>query len=88
MKLDLAIYVLWNLHSRRRFMPLSLAKTGESRVVKKLNGPEELKNRLLAMGFTVGSDVKVVTELAGNLIVLVKESRLAISREMANRILV
>jgi ferrous iron transport protein A len=69
-------------------MPLSLAKTGENRVVKKLNGPEDLKNRLLAMGFTVGSEVKVVTELAGNLIVLVKESRLAISREMANRILV
>jgi ferrous iron transport protein A len=69
-------------------MPLSLAKSGEKRVVKKLNGPEDLKNRLFAMGFTVGSEVKVVTELAGNLIVLVKESRLAISREMANRILV
>jgi ferrous iron transport protein A len=69
-------------------MPLSLAKTGENRIVKRLNGPEDLKNRLLAMGFTVGSEVKVVTGLAGNLIVLVKESRLAISREMANRILV
>jgi ferrous iron transport protein A len=47
-----------------------------------------MKNRLLAMGFTVGSEVKVVAELAGNLIVAVKDSRLAISREMANRILV
>jgi ferrous iron transport protein A len=69
-------------------MPLSLAKTGEKRVVKKLSGPEDLKNRLFAMGFTVGSEVKIVTELAGNLIVLVKDSRLAISREMANRIFV
>jgi ferrous iron transport protein A len=69
-------------------MPLSLAKTGEKRVVKKLGGPEDLKNRLFTMGFTVGSEVKIVAELAGNLIVLVKDSRLAISREMANRIFV
>jgi ferrous iron transport protein A len=69
-------------------MPLSLAKSGEKRVVKKLNGTDDLKNRLLAMGFTVGSEIKVVSELAGNLIVLVKDARLAISREMANRILV
>jgi ferrous iron transport protein A len=69
-------------------MPLTLARPGEERAVKKLGGPEDLKKRLLAMGFTVGSEVRVVSELAGNLIVAVKDSRLAISREMANRILV
>ncbi|MDR3147235.1 MAG: ferrous iron transport protein A [Treponema sp.] len=69
-------------------MPLSLAKPGEGRTVRKLGGPEDLKKRLLAMGFTVGSEVRVVAQLAGDLIVLVKDSRLAISREMATTILV
>ncbi|MDR1972442.1 MAG: ferrous iron transport protein A [Treponema sp.] len=69
-------------------MPLTFVRPGERRAVTRLGGPEEMKNRLLAMGFTVGSEVKVVAELAGNLIVAVKDSRLAISREMANRILV
>ncbi|MDR2376900.1 MAG: ferrous iron transport protein A [Treponema sp.] len=69
-------------------MPLTLVKPGEGRTVRKLGGPEDLKNRLLAMGFTVGSEVKVVSQFAGNLIVLVKDSRFAISREMANTILV
>jgi ferrous iron transport protein A len=69
-------------------MPLTLARPGEGRTVRKLGGPEDLKNRLLALGFTVGSEVRVVSQLAGNLIVLVKDSRLAISREMANKILV
>jgi ferrous iron transport protein A len=69
-------------------MPLTLARLGEERAVKKLGGPEDLKKRLLAMGFTVGSSVKVVSELAGNLIVAVKDSRIAISREMAHKILV
>jgi ferrous iron transport protein A len=69
-------------------MPLTLARPGEGRTVRKLGGPEDLKNRLLAMGFIVGTEVKVVSQLAGNLIVLVKDSRLAISREMANKILV
>jgi ferrous iron transport protein A len=69
-------------------MPLTLARLGEERAVKKLGGPEDLKKRLFAMGFTVGSTVKVVSELAGNLIVAVKDSRIAISREMANKILV
>ncbi|MDR1445154.1 MAG: ferrous iron transport protein A [Treponema sp.] len=69
-------------------MPLTLAKPGEGRTVRKLGGPEDLKKRLLAMGFIVGTEIKVVSQFAGNLIVLVKDSRLAISREMANKILV
>jgi ferrous iron transport protein A len=69
-------------------MPLTLAKPGEGRTVRKLGGSDDLKNRLLAMGLTVGSEVRVVSQLAGNLIVTVKDSRLAISREMANKILV
>jgi ferrous iron transport protein A len=69
-------------------MPLSLSKNGVTAEVKKISGPENVKKRLEAMGFTVGSKVTVVTELAGSLIVNIKNTRIALSREMANRILV
>jgi ferrous iron transport protein A len=69
-------------------MPLSLTKTGETAEVKRIGGPENVKKRLETMGFTVGSEVTVVSELAGSLIVNIKDTRLALSREMANRILV
>jgi ferrous iron transport protein A len=69
-------------------MPLTLSGRGEPSAIKRIGGPEELKKRLETMGFTVGSQVTVVSELAGNLIVNVKDTRVAISREMANRILV
>jgi ferrous iron transport protein A len=69
-------------------MPLSLAKNGETGEVKRIGGPENVKKRLETMGFTVGSEVTVVSELAGSLIVNVRETRLALSRELANRIII
>ena len=69
-------------------MPLSLSKHGETAEVKRIGGSENVKKRLETMGFTVGSKVTVVSEMAGNLIVSIKDSRVALSREMANRIIV
>lgn len=67
-------------------MPLSMARTGESNVIKRINGRDETRKFLENLGFVVGSVVTVVTEIGGNLIVNVKESRVAIGRDMANKI--
>jgi ferrous iron transport protein A len=69
-------------------MPLSLIKAGESSLIKKIGGREPVKKRLESMGFVVGGAVTVVSEINGNVIVNVKDSRIAISREMANKIMV
>jgi ferrous iron transport protein A len=69
-------------------MPLTLSGKGTRSAIKHIGGPDELKKRLETMGFTVGSEVTVVSELSGNLIVNVKDSRVALSREMANKIIV
>jgi ferrous iron transport protein A len=69
-------------------MPLILASAGEENIVKKVGGSTELKKHLEDMGFVPGTVVTVVNTLGGNLIVKVKESRVAISREMAGRIMV
>lgn len=67
-------------------MPLSMARTGESNVIKRIGGRDETRRFLENLGFVVGSAVTVVTEIGGNLIVNVKESRVAIGKEMANKI--
>ena len=69
-------------------MPLSMSKTGEINVIKRIGGKEETKRFLESLGFVVGGFVTVVSEMNGNLIVNVKESRVAISKEMANKIMV
>lgn len=69
-------------------MPLSMARQGESNVIKKVGGRDETRRFLENLGFVVGSDVTVVAEIGGNLIVNVKESRIAIGRDMANKIMV
>jgi ferrous iron transport protein A len=69
-------------------MPLTFSKPGLESRVKAVVGPLALKTRLETLGFTAGAPVAVVSELSGNLIVRVKDSRLAISREMAEKILV
>ena len=66
-------------------MPLSMARTGESNVIKKINGRDETRRFLENLGFVVGSAVTVVTEIGGNLIVNVKESRVAIGKDLANK---
>ena len=69
-------------------MPLSFSPAGSVVSIKAIRGKDETRRFLESLGFVVGSDVTVVSELGGNLIVNVKESRVALSRAMANRILV
>lgn len=69
-------------------MPLTMAKAGETVTIKKITGKDEVRLHLVELGFVVDSEVTVVNEIAGNLIVQVKESRLALDRTMANRIMI
>ena len=69
-------------------MPLMLAGTGEENTIKKIGGSPEIKKHLEDLGFVVGGSVTIVNALGGNVIVNVKESRVAISEEMARRIMV
>ncbi|MDR0531966.1 MAG: ferrous iron transport protein A [Oscillospiraceae bacterium] len=69
-------------------MPLTLAKTGEEASIKKVGGKEETRQFLANLGFVPGTHVSIVSELSGNLIVHIKESRVAISREMAAKIMI
>lgn len=69
-------------------MPLSLATLGEENMVRRVGGSPEVKKHLEDMGFVPGSTVTVVSALGGNVIVKVKESRVAISNEMARRIMI
>ena len=68
-------------------IPLTAAKAGETVTIKKITGRDELRRHLAEMGFVVDDDVTVVNQLAGNLIVQVKDSRVALNKDMANRIL-
>ena len=69
-------------------MPLTLAAAGEENIIRKVGGNPEVKQHLENLGFVVGGTVTVVNSMAGNLIVNVKESRIAISREMAQKIMI
>ena len=69
-------------------MPLTMAKAGETVTIKKITGKDEVRLHLAERGVVVDSEVTVVNEIAGNLIVQVKESRLALDRTMANRIMI
>ncbi|HIW72744.1 MAG TPA: ferrous iron transport protein A [Firmicutes bacterium] len=69
-------------------MPLTFANVGEKSIIRKVGGAPEVRAHLKDLGFVAGGDVTVVAAIGGNLIVNVKESRVAISREMASKILV
>ena len=69
-------------------MPLTLASPGEENIIRHVGGSPQLKKHLEDMGFVAGGRVTVVSAIAGNLIVSVKESRVAISREMAGKIMI
>ncbi|MCI6320127.1 MAG: FeoA family protein [Dysosmobacter sp.] len=69
-------------------MPLTMAKTGETVTIRKITGKDEVRQHLAELGFVVDSDVTVVSEIAGNLILQVKDSRIALDRTMANRIMI
>ena len=69
-------------------MPLTLVNEGEENVIRRIGGKPEVKKHLEDLGFVAGGTVTVVTTLNGNVIVNVKEARIAISREMAQKIMV
>ena len=69
-------------------IPLVFATIGEEQIIKKIGGSDEVKRHLENLGFTVGGSVTIVNSLAGNVIVKVKESRIAINEDMARRIMV
>ena len=69
-------------------MPLVMADAGEENIIRRVGGSPEMKKHLEDMGFTVGGAVTVMNTIGGNLIVKVKESRVAVSREMAAKIMV
>ena len=69
-------------------MPLTLANIGEENMIKKVGGKAEVRAHLENLGFVVGGNVQVISRLGGNVIVNVKESRIAISEEMARKIMI
>ena len=69
-------------------MPLTMAKTGQTVTIRKITGRDEVRQHLAELGFVVDSDVTVVSEIAGNLILQVKDSRIALDKTMANRIMI
>ena len=69
-------------------MPLSMVNVGETRLIRKIGGQTETKQFLEKLGFVVGGEIKVISVMGGNLIVNVKETRVAVSREMAQKIMI
>ena len=69
-------------------MPMTMAKTGDTVTIRKITGRDEVRQHLAELGFVVDSDVTVVSEIAGNLILQVKDSRIALDKTMANRIMI
>lgn len=69
-------------------MPLAFAEMGETQIVKKISGNPEVKKHLEVLGFNVGGEISVVSKLGENIIVRVKESRVAISSELARKIFI
>ena len=69
-------------------MPLAMANVGDVNIIRKIPGRDEVRQRLAELGFVVGEPVTVVSELGGNLILSVKESRVALDKTMAMRIMV
>ena len=69
-------------------MPLTLAKQGETVTIRKITGKDEIRQHLAELGFVEDGTVTVVSELGGNLIVQVKDSRIALDRTMANRVMI
>lgn len=67
-------------------MPLTFGGIGESLIIKKIGGNEEVKRHLKNLGFVEGSKISIISKMGDNIIVSVKESRIAISSNMANRI--
>ena len=68
-------------------MPLTMARPGETVTIRKITGKDEVRQHLAELGFVVDTQVTVVSRIAGNLILQVRDSRVALDRTMANRIM-
>ena len=69
-------------------MPLTMARAGESNVIQRIGGKEETRKFLESLGFVTGGEVTVVSENSGSMIVNNKDSRVAIGKDMANKIMI
>lgn len=69
-------------------MPLSMVKEGEANTIRKVGGKEETRRFLENLGFVTGGTVTVISEMGGNIIVNIKDSRVAIGKDMANKVMV
>jgi ferrous iron transport protein A len=69
-------------------MPLTLLKSGESGVVKRIAGKGDTKRFLESLGFTVGAPVSVISEINGNMVLSIRDTRIALDRNMAKRIVI
>lgn len=69
-------------------MPLTMAKPGEKVTIRRITGKDDVRQHLAELGFVVDSEVVVINQVAGNLIVQVKDCRVALDRAMANRIII
>ena len=69
-------------------LPLTMAKAGETVTIRKITGKDEVRQHLAELGFVVDGVVTVVSEIAGNLILQVKDSRIALDKTMASRIMI
>ena len=69
-------------------MPLTMAPIGETFAIRKITGRDEIRQHLAELGFVIGTDVRVVNSISGNLIIQVRESRVALDRNMAGRIII
>ncbi|MBP1924932.1 ferrous iron transport protein A [Sedimentibacter acidaminivorans] len=69
-------------------MPLTMAKVGESMTIKKILGKDDTKKHLESLGFVLGENVTIVSDNGGNIIIVVKDTRVALDKKIANRILV
>lgn len=69
-------------------MPLTMAAAGETISIRKITGKDEVRRHLAELGFVVGAQVTVINKMGGNYILRVKDSRVALSQSMANRILI
>ena len=69
-------------------MPLAMAEVGETNTIKKISGRDEVRRHLAELGFVVGEEVHLVSRLGGNLSLSVKDSRVALDKSMALRIMI
>lgn len=69
-------------------IPIAMATVGEANTIKKITGRDDIRRHLAELGFVVGEDVRLVSRLGGNLILSVKDSRVALDKDMAMRIMI